>query len=62
MIEVDMVDNTGIFMDIPSGKRLEFAIENGEIVDLPRKRGHFQQLCSKVPEGKYDSTTCETNM
>ena len=42
MIVVDIVDNIGILVDLPSGKRLEFAIESGEIVDLPRKRGHFQ--------------------
>ena len=35
-----MVDNE-VYMDLPFGKRLQFAIENGpvEIVDLPIQNG-----------------------
>ena len=44
---------SGMVKCLPSGKRLQFAIENGpvEIVDLPIENGDFPQLCKRLPGG-----------
>ena len=47
------IDGYGIgFTRLPSGKRLQLAIENGSfIVDIAVKHGDFPRLCERLPEG-----------